>query len=539
MNVGDIKPVEMPLTFTMALAWDINSINFETIPSFLQDYATRDYGAELADEIASLLFAHSHLLGLRKYEMIQPDTYSIKNFQEAERVLERWRVIADQAIDLRDRIADTHKAAFHHVAYYPIVAGYNYHRIALGQAKNKQYAFERRNATNTIAQEVLQAFERDQDLVEEYDTIANGKWAGMTCTPKFDMDIATWVPPASDVVSSLSYVQQRQDSDPTIGNLGIFVENSDTAQRQGRVCGSTHTAMPSMGMFSPVMPQFSPYGPESRVVELFHRGDHRKPIEWSIKVPHDWVKVSQSSGVLDKEGQQQRLHVSIDWSAVPQDFDETVQLHVKWNPDPYFDLIHLPIFNKLVPANFQGFPEIASYISIEAPHFQTSSQETICFRHIPYLGSRSESGSLALRPYVSARSAREAAKQAFAEYNIFIFSESQDPWTATLYINGSLDTDPTLPMEVSLSIDDVQPEFSRVLGEATAQEGNYPPGWRAKVADHVWKKDIDLGVLNKGKHVLRWRVSSPEVYLEKIVVHRGVVESYLGPPETRLVGTGR
>ena len=43
--------------------------------------------------------------------------------------------------------------------------------------------------------------------------------------------------------------------------------------------------------------------------------------------------------------------------------------------------------------------------------------------------------------------------------------------------------------------------------------------------------------MSKGEHKVRWAVNSPEVYLEKIVfdTRGGVRESYLGPPETKLV----
>jgi hypothetical protein len=57
------------------------------------------------------------------------------------------------------------------------------------------------------------------------------------------------------------------------------------------------------------------------------------------------------------------------------------------------------------------------------------------------------------------------------------------------------------------------------------------------VADQVWTKTVRLGQAGQGVHQLVWRVNSPEVYLEKIVIDTGgkVAPSYLGPPETRRV----
>jgi len=47
-----------------------------------------------------------------------------------------------------------------------------------------------------------------------------------------------------------------------------------------------------------------------------------------------------------------------------------------------------------------------------------------------------------------------------------------------------------------------------------------------------------LGNGIKGKNTLLWRTSLPEIYLDKIVLNtqNGLKSSYLGPPETRLLG---
>lgn len=232
---------------------------------------------------------------------------------------------------------------------------------------------------------------------------------------------------------------------------------------------------------------------------------------------------------------EERLEVSIDWSSVPADFSETVQLRVEWDPSPpYLDLIHVPIRNTRVPDHESG-----GFISIEAPHFQRSSSDIsdheIAFKHIPYLGSRSRSGSIALRPYTLTRSSLEIAKSAFVEYSIYLFNTTS-PFNATVYINSALDTEPDLPMSFSLTMDDQPVNFTRVLGEPE-DPGDTPPGWSAEVADGVWKREVLFGELGKGEHILWWRVNSPEIYLEKIVLNlEGQLYSYLGAPETTLVG---
>ncbi|OLN96223.1 hypothetical protein CCHL11_04494 [Colletotrichum chlorophyti] len=546
MNVGDIKPNELPLAFAMDLAWNTSRFDYDKIPAYLEALATRDFGPEHAKDIASALMTYSHLVGIRKFELVQPTTYSVLNYREADRILEAWEELADKAKTLQLAVAEDRRTALFHLLTYPAIIGYHNHFITIGAGKNRQYAFERRNTANALAQQVLDHFEEDFDLTEEYDTMEDGKWKGILSTPKYDMDVGDWRPSSRDVVANLSYVQLRQDFDWGFGDLGIYVEHSLSAYRQGRICGSINPALPTKEGFSPRMLAMEPHGPSSRSIELFHRGDHRKPISWSIEVPHPWVQVSKGSGSVSKETPEERVDVSIDWESVPDGFNETVQVRINWEPEPYFDLVHIPIRNLRTPDGFVGFPETAGLISIEGPHFQRASLDSgnengVAFSQINGLGSRSLSGSVALRPFTAARLSEETAKAAWVEYDIFIFSSVTRRVNATVYINGALDTDPDLPMAFSLTLAGDEnassvSNFTRVLGNP-AKAGDTPPEWTANVADHVWKKVVQLPALQPGKHTLRWQVNSPEVYLEKIVltVDGTLVDSYLGPPETRLV----
>ncbi|KAM0327509.1 hypothetical protein ACHAQA_005797 [Verticillium albo-atrum] len=544
-NVGDIKPLEIPINMGLDLAWNTSRFDLDTLPEYLEALAERDFGPEFAKDVASAWLDFSHLVGIRQFETTEPWTYSQINFEEADRTLKAWKSLADAAQSLHDRLPENLRDALYHTVTYPSVAGYNYHSILLGQGRNQQYSFERRNSANAIAHKVLEDFQYDYDLVLEYDSIADGKWKDMMATPKFDMSTADWRPSSRDVVANLSFVQLRQDFDYGFGNLGIFVEQSRSAYSQGRICASINPSLPTKDGFSPRMRAMEPHGPKTRFIDLFHRGDSRKTIPWTVKAPESWIKLSKSSGEVSADEPDVRVDVSIDWDSVPSGFNKTVEIRVSWEPERYFDIVHLPVINAKAPEDFTGFPETDGIISIEAPHYQRSSSDSedegeVAFARMPRLGSRSESGSVGLRPYTAAKRAPEEAKKAWIDYDIFIFGKApRAKVNATVFINGALDTDPDHPMEFSLSLvrdGGTATNFTRVLGQP-AKAGDTPPEWTAGVADHVWKKDVALGTLQPGKHTLRWQVNSPEVYLEKIVLLTDgrSPQSYLGPPETALL----
>ncbi|KAL2196047.1 hypothetical protein P885DRAFT_61245 [Corynascus similis CBS 632.67] len=565
MNVGDLKPMELPLSLAMDLAWNASSIDFDTIPSYLAHYAAREFGSLHAEEIAGVLMEHSRLVGMRRYEHLTPDTYSTVNFQEAERVLARWQALAARVHDLTSLIDPSLRPAFFQLVSQPVLSGATFHAVAINTAFNYRYALERRNSANLLASQVLSDFEAAYDLVEEWDAMMEGKWADMMSQAVYDAveEPKRWANPSRDIVANLSYVQLRQNMQFSLGNLGIFAEGSSSPVRQGRWAESVDASMPTTEDHAPVLPQMSPYGPPVRHVDVFMRGDYRVPINWALDpLPVPWLSISPANGTLHKDRPDERLNVIIDWPSVPADFNSTLLVGIRSTPAryPYFDQIHIPVLNARVPETFAGFPESTGYISIEAPHFFPASYhpapghdtntdadtdvDAVSFVHIPHLGTRSESGSIALRPFHAARDSLTRAKSAHATFPIYLFSRpSAAGLTATVYVTAGLDTDPDpgRRMEFSLTLDGEPANFTRLLGDYidVPSAGLMPPEWTGQVADQVWTRTVWLGEADPGAHELVWRTNSPEVYLEKIVIDctgAGVAgKSYLGPPETQRV----
>lgn len=562
VNVGDLKPMELPLNFAMDMAWDISKFSFESIPDYLAAYAAREFGHEHAKEIASLLLEYSHLVSMRRYELVTPETYSTLNYREAETLIKRWEDASSKSKAIYSQISTELKPAFYQLVHYPIASGALYHKVQVGISTNYRYALERRNSANLIAQQVLDDFETSYDLIEEWNAMLDGKWANMMSQAYFDAveEPKRWAGPSRNIVANLSYVQLRENMQFSLGSLGIRAEGSLSAVGQGRWAESVDNSMPTT-VFAPVLPPLDPYGPPSRFVDLFMRGDYRIPLSWSLDpIEVDWLSVSPRNGTLSRgKGPDTRLSFRVtDWSKVPKDFNDTIKVGIRSTPAsyPYFDQIHVPIRNLILPSDVpkSTFPETDGIISIEAPHVSSNSSSSggVFFVPIPHLGSRTQSGCIALRPFDLARSSLEASTSAAASYSFYLFAPAQSI-SATVLINSGLDTDPKLKMRYSLTLDDAPANFTRVLGDYIKHPnaGDIPPEWMGQVADNVWTKKVEFrGPFGKGLHKLVWRVNSPEVYLEKIILDLGrgqsgnpsgvgtgwgsssLRASYLGPEET-------
>ncbi|KAK4186023.1 hypothetical protein QBC35DRAFT_555211 [Podospora australis] len=546
MNVGDIKPMELPLQLAMDLAWNGTGITFEGLPGYLVEYAAREFGGDQAEEIGEVLMEHSRLVGMRRYEHVTLGTYSTVHYREAERVLERWEELARRVGEIKGKLEEKYHAAFFQLVGHPVLSGARFHRVAIKTALNYRFALERRNSANLLAEEVRQTFEDAYDLVEEWDAMSDGKWADMMSQAVYDAveEPKMWANPSRDILTNLSYVQLRQHMQFSLGNLGLYAEGSDSPVQQGRWSESVDASMPTTN-FAPLLPQMDPYGPATRHIDVFHRGDHRVPLSWALdELPVPWLTITPAQGVVNATHPDQRLTISIDWAAVPAEFNATLSVGIRSTPArySYFDQIKIPVLNFFPPPTLDGFPEAGGgYISVEGPHFTPVSTglSSVSFQNISHLGTRSQSGSLAIRPFIPARENLDRTKSQKAIAPIYLFSDAPD-LTVTVYINAGLDTDPKLKMEYSLTLDDQPANFTRVLGQyvENPHAGAIPPEWMDQVADQVWTKKVRLGPVGEGRHEIVWRVNSPEVYLEKIVVDTGkgaLKPSYLGPPQTARV----
>jgi hypothetical protein len=121
---------------------------------------------------------------------------------------------------LYEKIPESYKAVYYELVFYPLVSGATYYAVNLGTAFNHQHAMERRNSANAIAQQVLDHFDYDYDLVEGFDAILGGKWKHIMSQAKLDAvteQPRNWANPSRDMATNLSFVQLRQNMQFSLG----------------------------------------------------------------------------------------------------------------------------------------------------------------------------------------------------------------------------------------------------------------------------------------------------------------------------------
>ncbi|HYD84118.1 MAG TPA: glycosyl hydrolase 115 family protein, partial [Opitutus sp.] len=218
VNVGDIKPMEFPIEFFLNMAWAPGRWNQDTLADFSRAWAAREFGVEHAAEAAALVDGYTKLNGRRKPEMLAPDTLSLVNYREADRVLGEWRDLTARAEKLYGEIAPEARDAFFQLVLYPVKASGVVHEIHVAAGKNRLYAVQGRAAANTEAQRVRELFALDQELVKQYHSLGGGRWNHQMSQSK--MGYTYWQTPNLEVAPAVSEVHPLAEASMAMGIEG-------------------------------------------------------------------------------------------------------------------------------------------------------------------------------------------------------------------------------------------------------------------------------------------------------------------------------
>jgi hypothetical protein len=503
----------------MALAWDINSIKEDQFVQFFSTLAEREFGQRCSQEIGAVWHEYDRLVSLRRHEHIEPHTFSFLHYNEAETILGRWKALLADAEAIDTCVPENQRPSIFELVVHPIKASYIFVALQITLGRNQLYARQRRNSANNLAQQALDLFDSDFTLSEEFHGLLNRKWNHLMRQPHYGFG-DTWHAPSRDMISGLCYVQQRQNSNPIVGQMGIAVEGHEGV-RPGRCNEESDRTHPSRRDLVPgvTLGAMTRYGPESRWFDVFTRGT--PTIRWTAHAAYGWIKLSDTAGELVPGEDDTRVEITIDWDDVPPSFNQQVLVDIR-SAEGDFEQIHLPVIGRQAPETFKyGFVEGDGFISLPAP----SSVIISPYRVLPDVG-KSPAGSVTMDP-------TSDKILPYLTYDVYVFTEAPTT-TLLLYFNMTLDLDPTDPMNYDMLVDGDLVQTQRLVSKA-AKAGELPDGWISAVQECAWvrKHVLAENSFRPGKHTIQLRLRHSNMILEKLVVDLGgTKESYLGPPSS-------
>ena len=181
VNVGDLKPMELPLDYFMALAYDYETWKAPNkTKEFTHQWAAREFGADVAEVTEEVISGYLKILGARKAEVVLADTFSLTNFDEANRVLQNFEPLVAKAESIYETLPEHKKAAFYQMVLYPARASLNVYKTQIFAAWSVYLAKKGDIAANEYASMAREAFAKDAAETEYYNTeLSGGKWDGI------------------------------------------------------------------------------------------------------------------------------------------------------------------------------------------------------------------------------------------------------------------------------------------------------------------------------------------------------------------------
>ena len=179
LNVGDLKPMEYPITLFLDMAWNPKRYTAANLLEHARGFCAQQFGAEQADEAMRILNLYSKYNGRVTPEMLDARTYNVEN-GEWKQVSDEYRVLEADALRQYISLPEEYRDAYKQLILFPVQAMANLHEMYYAQAMNHKLYAERNPQANFWADKVAQAFRRDSLLCDDYNNVmSGGKWKNM------------------------------------------------------------------------------------------------------------------------------------------------------------------------------------------------------------------------------------------------------------------------------------------------------------------------------------------------------------------------
>lgn len=179
LNVGDLKPMEYPISQFMDMAWNPHKYDVNNITRHTRDWCAQQFGESQADEAARILNLTCKYNGRCTPEMLDKNTYSLENGEWQEVVNQYLQLEAD-ALRQYNCLPASYHDAYRQIILFPIEMMSNLHQMYFAQAQNHALYKQGNPKANVWADKCERFFKRDSLICDYYNhKMAGGKWNGM------------------------------------------------------------------------------------------------------------------------------------------------------------------------------------------------------------------------------------------------------------------------------------------------------------------------------------------------------------------------
>ncbi len=275
VNVGHLHHVTFLTEFFLTFAWDPKAWPKERISESSPGCGRKgEFGPPNAPQIAGIMAQFTKYNGRRKPELLDESTFSLVDYQEADRIVADWKALVAEAEQIQARLPEDARDAFYELVLHPVKACEVVNELYIAAAKSRLYASQGRAEANDFAAQARALFQTDADLSSYFNhTFAGGKWDHMM--DQTHIGYTYWQQPRSNSLPAVAEIEIPREA-----ALGIAVE------------GRTN-AWPGAGEQA-ALPEFDSFNRGRHYVDVFNRG--QTPFDFTASASVPWIALGPASG---------------------------------------------------------------------------------------------------------------------------------------------------------------------------------------------------------------------------------------------------
>ncbi|WP_028965796.1 glycosyl hydrolase 115 family protein [Sphingomonas phyllosphaerae] len=509
-NVGDLKPLELPVEFFIAMAWNPAAVSKDLIAGWTLEWAKRQFGADHAAEIALLASRYAKYNAWRKPEQLSPATYSLENYREAGRVCAAWARLEQRAEMVNAALSPEQRDAFYQLVLYPVKACANLTQMYVAAARNARFAQQARLSTRDEAAEVRRRFLEDRALRNRYNHVmTGGKWNHMM--DQTHIGYFQWYPPEADIMPALADLDLSG-----LDGFGVSVDGSPNG-------------WPGYYL-SPTLPTLDSLTGRPTYFEVYPRS--AAPVAVKVVADRDWVIVREAAA-FSASPRDRRYWVDVDWSRAPVGRAEARITVEGAGEGRGGDKITIKLIALRATAGQEraargAFGGLTGAFAIPADGFQ---------RNIPANGVRWEpipdygrvETAMSIFP-VDSSSFPDPSAAPRLEYAVFL--PEAGTYQVDLVTGPTLETIPGRRLAVAVGLDDQPPTTKAVFGTEEGRRQDFlGSAHPTSTANNARTMRFSVTTDHPGRHVLTISMVDPTLVLQSLIVSRDDLRpSFFGPP---------
>ncbi len=504
VNVGDIKPMEFPISFFLDYAWDPEKWHANNLQDYYRQWVEDNFDGQFTEGIANLLKLYTKYNARKTPELLNTNTYSLLHYNEAQKVVNEYNALAEKAKEINKNLKPEYKDAFYQLVLYHVLSGANLNELYVTVAKNKLYAEQGRASTNVEAKKANDLFKKVAEFDNHYNKVmSDGKWNHMMSQAY--IGAKSWRAPTKNIMPETKTIKLSNNSE-----LGIAVEGSKNWWPK-----ATEDAM---------LPTFTSFEKNTFYFDVFNRGT--QPFKFKIKSKSNWIIFSKIKGTIDKE---ERIKVTIDWEKAPKGLHKTSFI-VKANKKsiPVYVQINNTDLNEV-----KGFVEHNGFIAIDAIYFSNKSEpENFKWVVVENLG---KTGSSIISLPIEEGRVTLNENSPKLSYNVNF--QTTGTVKVSMHFSPTINYATREGMYYGLSFDEEKPIQINYDSDPNIfnYNGKVPSNWHINVSDKIKIITTEFDIKKAGNHTLNYYRVDEGLVLQKIIIETessNLKDTYLGPKQS-------